>query len=298
MTHEFHYRLGGRHDGLRPGAHLGRSEGTGQLFTSHRRLLDHPDPRRLDVRASLRDIRGDWLVRLARPRVAVPIHVIVDVSASMHVGAPRRKLDLVADFVESLGLSAFRAGDPLGMVAFDGLHAQARDDLHRPPRRGRGVGADLAASLRALPLPDTDARKPLTAEGLLDAAQRLGSARRDALVFIASDFHGAPIEALDRVLDTLWPAQVVPLLVWHAHETAPPSGRGLLAVDDAETGQRRSLWLRPALRERWRSAVDERRAALARVFARRDSPVHALVANARGGFDAEAMTRYFQEQRP
>ena len=79
-------------------------------------LYDRPDPRRLDLRASLRDIRGDWLVRVNRQRAAVPVQVIVDVSASMGFGSPRPKLQVVADFVEALGQSAFRVGDALGMV--------------------------------------------------------------------------------------------------------------------------------------------------------------------------------------
>ena len=66
-------------------------------------LYDRPDPRRLDLRASLREVRGDWLVRVNRQRVSVPVHVIVDVSASMSFGFPKPKLHVVADFVTALG---------------------------------------------------------------------------------------------------------------------------------------------------------------------------------------------------
>ena len=292
--HEFAYRLAGHHGGRRPGVHAGRGEDAGQLFAGHRRLFDHPDPRRIDVRASLRDVRGEWLVRLARQRVAVPVHTIVDVSASMHLGAWRRKLDVVADFVAGLGLASFRVGDPLGMIAFDGVGERARADLHQPPRRGRGVGAALCAQLRALQAPPAT-RRIVSAEGLLDCAQRLGGTRRDALVFIASDFHGIEIDRLATVLDALWPAQVVPLLVWHPQEAEPPASKGLMAVEDAESGRRRSLWLRASLRTRWRDAASQRHEALKTFFLRHDCPLHELVAR-NGRFDAEALTHYFLAQ--
>ncbi len=293
MHHEFHYRVSGRSRGQRPGAHAGSSEGTGQLFATHRRLLDHPDPRRIDVRASLRDLRGEWLVRIARQRVAVPVHVIVDVSASMHLGAPQRKLDAVADFVEGLGMAAYRAGDALGLAAFDATQPRARTDLLEPARRGRGVGMLLAQRLRELPAPATT-RLAAGAEGLLDAARTFASTRREGIVFVASDFHGIDVPHIDALLDALWPAQVVPLLVWHPDETTPPSGRGLLPLADAETPRRRSLWMRASLRQRWIDGVRDRRDELARAFRRRECPLHALV-DARGRFDAEAMTRYFHE---
>lgn len=295
QTLEFHYKVSGRSRGHRPGAHAGRTEGTGQLFATHRRLIDHPDPRRLDVRASLRDLRGDWLVRLARQRVAVPVHVIVDVSASMHLGTPRSKLQVAADFVEGLGLASFRLGDPMGLIAFDGVSAEARDDLHHPPRRGRGVGVMLAEALRALPSPPTT-HAARTGEGLLDAAHRVGDARHDTMVFVVSDFHGISTAHINAAIETLWPAQLVPLLAWHPDETTPPEGQGLMPLADAESGRRRSLWMRPSLRQRWNDSVQARRQELQDCFDRHDCPLHALV-SAQGAFDAEALTRYFQEQR-
>ena len=144
-VHEFHYRLPARVPGQRPGAHHGASLGTGQQFAAHRRLFDHPDPRRLDLRASLRDVRREWLVRIQRQRTAVPVHAMVDVSASMHFGVDKTKLEVAADFVEALGRSAFRSGDALGLLAFD---AGTRADLFMPaspgPRRRQRDGRTTA----------------------------------------------------------------------------------------------------------------------------------------------------------
>jgi len=282
---EFAYRLPRRVGGGRPGAHPGTAIGAGLEFRGHRRLFDHPDPRRLDLRASLADLRGEWLVRVHRQRAAIPIQVLADVSASMRFGAPG-KLELVARFVEALGRSAFRIGDAVGLVGFD---VRARPDLHAPPRRGRAVGDSLAAALRASPVLDVRAAGD-GAGGIVDAARRLGAP--SGLVFIASDFHW-PLERLPAVLDGLSGASVVPIVTWDPAEMLPPEADGLVRVADAETGHRRTLWLRPSLRTRWRAAVDARRADLERVFAARHLRPFWMM----GEFDAAALTRHFLEER-
>jgi hypothetical protein len=279
---EFHYRLRERVAGQRPGAHHGASLGSGQQFAAHRRLFDQPDPRRLDLRASLRDVRGDWLVRIQRQRIAVPVHAVVDVSASMHFGARKTKLEVAADFVQALGHSVFRAGDSLGLLAFDAVE---REELFMPARQSRGLGSVMAERLRA--------RRPEEAgvssiDGLLRCVERL--AGRQGLVFIVSDFHW-PADALGGALDMLSPACVVPMIAWDPSETKPPGTAGMLAVSDAETGVRRTLWLREALRVRWRDAVEARRAELHALFeARGMAPFHL-----HGRFDAEALSRHFLE---
>jgi uncharacterized protein (DUF58 family) len=292
----FHYFVSGHAAGGRPGAHQGRGEGTGQRFASHRRLFDHPDPRRIDVRASLRNPSGEWLVKLFKQRVAVRVHVIVDVSASMHVGAPQRKLDAVADFVEGLGLSSHGMGDALGLSAFDGVHAAPCAALNHPPRLARGVGAAMAAQLRAV-LPPPKTRHAMAGEGLLACAQALAAqGKRDGLVFVVSDFHGVQAQHLHAALDTIGAAQVVPMLVWDRQEMEPPTGQGLLPLVDAETRSHRSLWMRRSLRQQWREAISTRRQALTALFAQRDCPLHELLGPG-GRFDADALTRYFYESR-
>lgn len=282
---EFHYQLPRRFGGWRPGAQRGLSQGSGQEFAAHRRLFDHPDPRRIDLRASVREGRGDWLVRLHRLRVAIPVHLVVDVSASMHFGADRRKLDVVADLAEALGYSAFRTGDTAGLLAFD--HGP-RDDLFVPARHSRGNGSLMARMLRDCRAAPGTAPHGSTLAGLRRTTERLIG--RGGLVFLASDFHW-PVAALGELLDQLAPACVVPLVVWDPAETEPPHERALVALSDAETGVRRSLWMRESLRTRWREAVATRRAELGTLFDAHGMPPFHL----HGRFDAEALTRYFLE---
>ncbi len=256
----------------------------------HGRLFDYPDPRRLDLRASVRAARSEWLVRVHLQRAAVPVQALVDVSASMRFGTRQTKLEVAADFVEALGHSAFRVGDPLGMLAFD---QGARDDLFMPPRSGRGIGNLLATMLRETARSSVGAvSSGGVGVGSGEALRRVASnmAGRQALVFLVSDFHW-PLTALPAVLDLLVHAYVVPIVVWDAAEIAPPAGGPLLAVSDAESGKVRSLWLSPSVRERWREGVAKRRAELLATFGKRAIQPFFI----ESAFDPEAMSRYFLE---
>lgn len=278
-SREFHYRLPRRSGGWRPGSHPGSSLGAGQEFVSHVSLYDRPDPRRLDLRASLREVRGDWLVRVNRQRVSVPVHVIADVSTSMSFGFPKSKLQVVVDFVAALGDSAFRVGDALGMLAFD---AHERSDLFVPPLRSRGAGAVMASMLASCK------GAAGGSEGLEEAALHL--AGRSGLIFLASDFHW-PLDRLDGVLDMLAHSYIVPIVVWDPAEMQPPKHDGLMPLRDSESGARSTIWLRPSMRARWREAVERRRAELDRLFAARGiRPFYVS-----GEFDSEALSHYFFE---
>jgi hypothetical protein len=125
-------------------------------------------------------------------------------------------------------------------------------------------------------------------DGLEDAASRL--AGQQGLVFLVSDFHW-PLERLDIVLDLLAHAGVVPVIVWDPAETEPPSLNALASLRDAESGARRTLWLRPRLRQEWRQGVARRRAEIDSFFA-----VHSIRPfHVEGTFNADALSRYFFE---
>ena len=80
---EFVYRIRWRPQSMRPGAHTSQRSGMGQLFSGYASLLDHPDPRRLDLNASVRDPYGMLYTRVFRQRAAIPVMLLVDRSASM-----------------------------------------------------------------------------------------------------------------------------------------------------------------------------------------------------------------------
>jgi len=274
---EFHYRVGAPALGHFPGHHRSTRGDSGFEFRGHASLLDAPDPRRLDLHASLRDPFGQWVVRVYSQRKAIPVVMVADLSASMGFEGTRRKLDVLADFAESLAWSAWRTGDSFGFIGCDDT---VRADLFLPQSRSRAAGAPLAARLRALQPGGSSAR------GLVDAHRHLG--RQRALVFLMSDFHLPPAE-LGAVLGHFAHHDLVPVVLWDPAEFTLGAARGLAAVSDPESGRERFVWWRPALRERWAALATARRAELLQVFrARRLEPLFV-----EGGFDAQAVTRHF-----
>lgn len=275
---EFYYRSAHPAQGQFPGHHRSHLGDSGQEFRSHRPLFQASDARRLDLLASARDPLGQWWVRLASERKAIPVYAVADLSASMGCGEFARRIDVLADFTESLAWSAWRTGDPFGFIGCD---EHVRLEWVQPLGRSRGAGFDLAGRLRRC-VPGGR-----SAAGLAEAHRMLQ--RQRALVFLLSDFH-LPLDTLERVLDSLAAHDVVPVMLGGGHELAlPPKRFGLVTVRDAESGRQRLLWLRPALHARWNAHVAARQEALEALFRRHRLQPLRMPA----GFDAETVTAYF-----
>jgi hypothetical protein len=274
---ELHYRLHGAARGQVPGQHRSRAGGNGIEFRGHASLHDAADARRIDVHASLRDPFGRWIVRVQRQRLSIAVAVVADLSASIGVAGVVPKQGVLAELVESLAWSAWRSGDSFGFVGCDSV---VRPDLLLPQTRARGAGAALAASLRGLRL---DGR---SAHGLLQAHGHLP--QRRALVFLVSDFH-LPLADVAAVLGRLAHHDVLPVVLWPPAEFDLGASLGFADMADPESGRRQWLWWRPALRQRWQAAAQQRRADLLTLFrAQRLSPLFI-----EGAFDADAVTRHF-----
>lgn len=283
-ANEFVYKLPGTTGGGKPGAHRSHSRGAGLTFAAHARLFDQPDPRRIDLHASLCAIPRDWLVRTSHQRSSIVISAIIDVSASMHCDPAYGKLGLVTDFLEALGFSAFRAGDSVTLMAFD---QGFREDLYLPPRQGRGIGVAMADRIANCEARNTAGS---ATRGLADCIEHAAS-RRGGLVFLVSDFHW-PLDGLAALLEGLQDTMLVPIVVWDQTEITPPAQDGLLSLRDAESGAMQSVWLRRKTRQRWCDNVLQRRREIDKTFAVRDIlPFHID-----GDFDAERLSRYFLEQ--
>jgi len=281
---EFVYKLPGASAHGKPGAHNSHTRGPGMTFVSHTRLFDQPDPRRIDLRASISSVPKEWLVRTYKQRSSTSITVIVDVSRSMHfTGAGATKLSVVADFVEALGYSAYRYGDRVGLQAFD---QSIRTELFVPHRTGRGSGAQMAEMLRTQ---DPTAAVPGSIHGLQQCVSTHNPSKT-GLVFIASDFHW-PLETLDSLLTGFVGSLVIPLVVWDSAETNPPNEAGLLNVQDMSNNQLGSLWLTSDTRKKWLDNVEGRRDKIRSVFSKRDF----LPFFVEGSFQAEALSKYFIE---
>ena len=274
---EIGYRLDRRARGVHPGMHPGTEIGGGLEPLVHGTLLDGRDPRRLDLHASLRDPLRRLLVRRYRQRTSIRVCVLADLSASLGFRGRGSRMEILAGLVSALGYSAGRAGDAFAFIGCDG---HVRDEFVLPPTRVTGAWIELAARLEAF------TPRGRGSEGLLDALPMVGSRR--SLVFLASDFH-CPIELLDSLLDGLARHRVVPVVLADSGEAEPAPGFGLVRVSDAETGEERTLWMRPALRRRLRAGIERRREALSRCFA-----AHGVVPlELADRFEADRVNDYF-----
>ena len=73
----------GRLFGTRPGRHESRTKGMGGPFAGLGTLLEYPDPRHIDVRATITDPFDAVWVRRYRQTAAARVVVIADCSGSM-----------------------------------------------------------------------------------------------------------------------------------------------------------------------------------------------------------------------
>lgn len=249
------YRLRWRPQGILPGAHPGHGEGTEGEFRRHVPLLRHPDPRRLDLRASLRDPYGELHVRQFAPRRAVPVAALVDLSGSMRFGDA--VAGGVADLCALVALSAQRAGDSFALFGCD---AHLREEASLPFGRRRGQEDEVRRRLAAA-RPSGRA-----ATGLIEAAEQLPTRR--SLVFLISDFL-MPIDGPRCLLDALWRHDVVPVIVGDSMLDQALPRWGLIELADLETGASRLVFMRPSLRQRWRDEAQARRNTLHRLFTER-----------------------------
>jgi uncharacterized protein (DUF58 family) len=245
-------------------------------FRGYASLLAAPDPRRFDIAASLRDPFNAVMVRVYTQRGAVPVRVLADVSASMAFSGRCRKMDLLADFTESLALSAYRSGDPIAFTACD---SDIREELVLPLTRSRAAGTLITAKLRNL---EPSGRNAL---GLLKAAEQIPPSR--SLVFVISDFHFS-MDLLTRLLARLVLHTVVPVVLWDSAEGVAQR-YGIARIFDPETGVARTLLLRPALARRLQKSVAARARALIECCGRFGLTPLFL----RDRFEADAVTRYF-----
>ncbi|AHJ64741.1 Hypothetical protein GbCGDNIH7_0349 [Granulibacter bethesdensis] len=239
------YKVRWRVPGARPGSHRGRQNGSGGELRGYVPFWSSPDTRRIDFARSAKEPDGTLMVRQIEQRSAIDVYVIADLSASMDPTEDGARRAEIAKLVKVLSQSARRSGDAFGFIGFG--ETVMRDDLLKASRV-RGAEQAVLERLQT---------EPLTARninGLKDVAAYLGTRRR--LVLLVSDFH-APRSVLEPSLAALGRHDIVPIVLRDRRERELPSGFGFIHVRDVETGQPRSLLLRPALRRRWSQAAAE-----------------------------------------
>jgi uncharacterized protein (DUF58 family) len=250
------YRIAWRGTGLHPGAHSGSASGSGGLFRDLTLLTEQPDPRRIDLRSSMRDPLGQLYVRRFELRTAISIYVLADVSASMGFTGNMRKLDIIATLCAALAATARRIGDKFGLI---GCGSEIVPELLFPAARSRSGEIRMIEALRTF--------RPAGrgTMGLADAAYHIGATRK--LVVLISDFH-MPEAELIQIFEALARHDVRPVVLADSGELDGLPAWGILPLADLETGRRRLIFLRPKLKAAWLEERDKQERSLQRIAAR------------------------------
>ncbi|BDV36272.1 DUF58 domain-containing protein [Methylocystis iwaonis] len=259
ITGDILYRPRGRFRSNHAGAHVSSEVGGFGVFRDQAPFLRYPDARRIDLRATLRDPFGETHVRRFEQRSAIDVYALVDLSASMgFVGAVDR-FQVACDLCAALAFSTTRIGDRFGLVAGGDV---LRESAFLPATLSRRAALHAVDRLR-------DERPAGTnAESLETAAIRLGAGRK--LVLLISDFRW-PAALVQRIFEALALHDVLPVVLVDSVELNPPRW-GLLDLRDSETARRRTIVMRPGLRQKWIDAESKRRAALIQLAAGRVRP--------------------------
>lgn len=273
------YRVRWKTSGLRPGAFRGMHAGAGDRIRGSIPLHAHADPRRLDLRATIRDPFGGVWVREFEQNSALKVVVIADVSASMGYVGRYDKLDQLRRAAVAIAQTAWRNGDAFGFFA---AHETPERSLTLPVRVNRGAAAWLDRQLSTF-VPS--GRSALGLERLVPQLPH-----RRALVFVVSDFLWPDGDA-ERLLHALAHHAVVPIVLRDPAESDAVRRRGIATLRDLETGERRFVWLRPGLVDAMRARHAMRDARLAHLCHRAGAAPFFV----RGRFDPAALTRHFLE---
>lgn len=247
-------------------------KGRGMEFEEVRPYVEGDDVRLIDWNVTAR--AGKPYIKSMREEREMSVMLLVDASPSMCFGSTNRnKWELVTELAATVGLSAIRNHDRVGMVAF-GAVADAR----LPSRTGM---KHILRIIRELLVLETHP-EPISSSsngGFMKPAIDAISSRRDGrhVVFLISDFREPNFE---RSLSVLGRAHdVIPVVVEDPIETRLPSG-GLVQLRDMETGRVRWVDLTTARNRRHvQASIEQHRHYLEGSFARAATPALWLRSN-------------------
>lgn len=281
MQQLIHYHIGWKPSGNHPGAKRGTHAGMGDYLRALVLLRDHPDPRRLDLRASMRDPFERLWVRDFYLNTAFKVIVLLDASASMGYVGETNRMRVAQDIIAQLALSSYRSGDAFGVFA---ANQQPLRSATFPPRVNRSAWLWVRQRLAKLEPQGGNA------DGLLQIAPALP--QRRSLVFVVSDFRWVAGRC-KQLFKQLSHHDVVPVMLQDPAEMTAMPERGMATLRDMESGATRFVWMRAGLRQKIEMARKQHLhelEAVSRMFGFKPFVVC-------GEFDAGSMNQYFMERR-
>ncbi len=279
---EFSYHINWRSNSRRPGSHRSNQRGMGMEFRGHATLLSYPDPRRIDLRQTIRDPMEQIYVRIFNQKSAAPVFVLCDMSGSMQYGSKQRKIAIAGDIIQSVAQSVTHNGDPFGLIGFDD---EIREDWIATLSARPHMAIEMAEKLK------TYQPNEVASTALIDTVRMLP--RERSLIFLVSDFH-MPIKDLEEALVLMLRHHIIPVVLWDTAEYEDLPEFGIANVTDPETGAKRTLFLRKEYRKRILDSFKQRRKAIEDLFLRFDMQPF-FVTNQ---FDADLLSDYFHQYIP
>lgn len=253
----FFYSIQWRSKSYHAGATLTAHHGNGSDFAGFSSLLACPDPKRIDIRASVRTVPRQWLVRTYLERAAIRVFAIVDLSSSMFFEGESNMRQQVTEFVSSLAWSATRQGDAFGMRAAADTCIPAWQVMPTfQPGTAHMVAQQMTRYWQAAVAREG---KGSGATAMPEAIEAIGPQR--ALVFLLSDFYWSD-DLLQKTLQAGQGHDVIPVVLRDRSATEGLPAFGWARLRDMETGEERSWMLRRRLHQQIVANAQQQKQAL------------------------------------
>ena len=281
MTSDFFsYHINWKSRGVHPGRHKSDQRGMGIEFAGHSNLLDYPDPRRIDLRMTMRDPMEQVYVRIFNQRSATPVMIFSDLSSSMRFGDDQNnKLIQASEIARIIKNSAYQNSDAIGFVGFhDEIEEKWIAPLSYRPYRVDSL-VDQMKSFHS----DKKGTK---------AISRLPQflPKYHTLIFFISDFH-MPNQDIIQFLNNTKKHTVVPIILWDKKEFSDLPKFGITTMTDPETLEERTILIRKRLIKKIIHQFENQKKQLTEIFHRFDAPPFFIEEK----FNPELMTQYFNE---
>ena len=279
QTQTFDYHINWKTRGQHPGQHKSDQRGMGLEFAGHSNLLDYPDPRRIDLRQTIRDPLEQIYVRIFNQRSATPVVIVSDLSASMGFGIEKSKLHFASEISTVIANSVITRSDAIGFIGFND---QTETDWWAPiSYRPQRTNLLIEKLKNYQP-------KNSSHQGIKRVSQVLPNDH--TLVFLISDFH-MPIDDIEESLSKLTKHTIVPIVIWNKAEYKDLPNFGIMNLNDPESGESTTLFLRKKLKAKIIDKFEQRKVKLQNIFLKYNSPPFFV----EDKFYPLAMTQYFNE---
>ena len=276
-TSDFQYKIYGSSKSSRPGSHKSSERGSGMEFNRLVSLQQYPDPRRLDLRASIIDPYKRWLVREFKQKSSVSVFAIVDLSASVRFNGVQNGGNLIRKILTSVMKSTRRYGDRFGLIGYDN---EFRQDWFIPATQRVPLNFDT------LELQFSLGKTGRGHKGLMEAPNWLP--KEKCLLFLISDFH-ISLNLLSYFFSRTILHQVVPIILEDEVEHSGYDRFGFAFLSDSETRRKKLVLLtkkfKDSLKENYRKR-DQQLLTICRQF-------NAMPVKILGDFDPKMLTEHF-----